>query len=68
LGKVLLKNIFAAGELSEEAVISILETTASDGKKQQISPVSCPHFVQSRIYFLQLIYGLVCLGCFFSGL
>ena len=28
-----LKIIFAAGELSEEAVISILETTASDGKK-----------------------------------
>jgi len=28
-----LKNIFSAGELVEEAVISILETTAADGKK-----------------------------------
>lgn len=27
-----LKNIFAAGELAKEAVISILETTAADGK------------------------------------
>jgi len=30
-----LKNIFASGELFEEAVISILETTASDGKSYQ---------------------------------
>ena len=30
-----LKNIFASGELVEEAVISILETTASDGKSYQ---------------------------------
>ena len=28
-----LKNIFASGELVEEAVISILETTAEDSKK-----------------------------------
>jgi prophage maintenance system killer protein len=27
-----LKNIFAAGELAEESVVSILETTAADGK------------------------------------
>ncbi len=27
-----LKNIFSSGELTEEAVISILETTAADGK------------------------------------
>ncbi len=27
-----LKNIFASGELEEESVVSILETTASDGK------------------------------------
>ncbi|MDR1775436.1 MAG: virulence RhuM family protein [Actinomycetes bacterium] len=30
-----LKNIFLAGELNEEAVVSILETTASDGKRYQ---------------------------------
>jgi len=30
-----LKNIFDAGELLEAAVISILETTAADGKKYQ---------------------------------
>lgn len=28
-----LKNIFASGELMESAVVSILETTAADGKK-----------------------------------
>jgi hypothetical protein len=27
-----LKNIFSAGELVEESVVSILETTAADGK------------------------------------
>ncbi|EFC91062.1 conserved hypothetical protein [Dethiosulfovibrio peptidovorans DSM 11002] len=27
-----LKNIFVSGELNEEAVVSILETTAADGK------------------------------------
>jgi len=31
-----LKNIFNSGELTEEAVISILETTAADGKNYQI--------------------------------
>ncbi|MFZ4860236.1 MAG: RhuM family protein [Desulfuromonadaceae bacterium] len=30
-----LKNIFAAGELAEDSVISILETTAADGKNYQ---------------------------------
>ncbi len=29
-----LKNIFDSGELMESAVISILETTAADGKKR----------------------------------
>jgi len=28
-----LKNIFESGELSEDSVISILETTADDGKR-----------------------------------
>ena len=32
-----LKNIFDTGELSEKSVISILETTASDGKSYQTS-------------------------------
>lgn len=32
-----LKNIFETGELSEKSVISILETTASDGKSYQTS-------------------------------
>lgn len=31
-----LKNIFETGELEEESVISILETTASDNKKYQV--------------------------------
>ena len=31
-----LKNIFAAGELVEDSVISILETTAADGKKYKM--------------------------------
>jgi hypothetical protein len=30
-----LKNIFESGELVEESVVSILETTAADGKKIQ---------------------------------
>ena len=30
-----LKNIFAEGELLENSVISILETTAADGKRYQ---------------------------------
>ena len=30
-----LKNIFDSGELTEESVISILETTATDGKNYQ---------------------------------
>ena len=30
-----LKNIFVAGELAEDSVISILETTAADGKNYQ---------------------------------
>ena len=30
-----LKNIFESGELAEESVISILETTAADGKNYQ---------------------------------
>ena len=32
-----LKNIFDTGELSEKSVISILETTASDGKSYKTS-------------------------------
>ena len=28
-----LKNIFASGELTEASVVSVLETTAADGKK-----------------------------------
>ena len=32
-----LRNIFNTGELSEKSVISILETTASDGKSYQTS-------------------------------
>lgn len=32
-----LKNIFKSGELDEKAVVSILETTASDGKKYKTS-------------------------------
>ena len=32
-----LKNIFASGELVEDSVISILETTAADGKSYQVS-------------------------------
>lgn len=28
-----LKNIFASGELMEDSVVSVLETTAADGKK-----------------------------------
>ncbi len=31
-----LKNIFETGELDEDSVISILETTASDNKKYQV--------------------------------
>lgn len=31
-----MKNIFESGELQESSVISILETTASDGKKYQV--------------------------------
>ncbi len=31
-----MKNIFETGELEEESVISILETTASDNKKCQV--------------------------------
>ena len=31
-----LKNIFKSGELEEKAVISVLETTASDGKSYTI--------------------------------
>jgi hypothetical protein len=32
-----LKNIFESGELDENSVVSILETTASDGKKYKTS-------------------------------
>ena len=31
-----LKNIFESGELDENSVVSILETTAADGKKYQV--------------------------------
>jgi hypothetical protein len=34
-----LKNIFESGELTEDPVISILETTAADGKKYQTALV-----------------------------
>ena len=56
-----LKNIFAAGELSEGAVISILETSASDGKStisaiQQISPDFdyCSLLVLIKIFLIKV--------------
>ena len=38
-----LKNIFDTGELQDQAVISILETTATDGKRYQTRPTNANH-------------------------
>ena len=43
-----LKNIFVSGELDREAVISILETTADDGKFKEKSNVQKMHFAYSN--------------------
>jgi len=43
-----IKNIFQSGELEEKAVISILETTADDGKFKEKSNVQKMHFAYSN--------------------
>lgn len=44
-----LKNIFASGELQESAVISILETTAADGKSNTTTTLQISSFRPLRL-------------------
>ena len=47
-----LKNIFASGELSEDSVVSKMETTAADGKRYQMSFIIWM-FIEVGMYELQ---------------
>ena len=46
-----LKNIFESGELQEDSVVSILETTAEDGKVYQVS------VLQPRCHYISRLSG-----------
>jgi len=45
-----LKNIFESGELAEESVISILETTAVDGKRYKTKEYEIYRTIQDEAY------------------
>ena len=47
-----LKNIFASGELQEEAVVSKMETTAEDGKRDNTT--ACFYFITHQPLHLVL--------------
>ena len=54
-----LKNIFESGELIEESVISILETTAADGKNYATKLYNLDAFIPINCGYIQLIVRMV---------
>ena len=50
-----LKNIFASGELREDSVVSVLETTAADGKGHHV-PLLGKHDIEG-VYYQGLCHG-----------